>query len=66
MLWITLIIIGLSQGLKIIKEDKIDKNKCLITNSSMNPQGFINWEKYEGENIFVAEREGTANCRTNK
>ena len=26
--------------------------------------GMINWEKYEGQNILVAEREGTANCRT--
>ena len=26
--------------------------------------GMINWEKYEGQNLLVADREGTANCRT--
>ncbi len=28
------------------------------------PRGMINWENYEGENLLVAEKEGTADCRT--
>jgi hypothetical protein len=32
--------------------------------SLAKPVGMIDWEKYEGEILLVAEREGTANCRT--
>lgn len=32
--------------------------------SLAEPMGLIDWEKYEGDNLLVAEREGTANCRT--
>ena len=30
----------------------------------MEPMGFVHWEKYEGQNVLVAETEGTVNCRT--
>ncbi len=31
--------------------------------SLAKPTGLIDWEKFEGENLMVAEMEGTANCR---
>ncbi|MCB9330919.1 MAG: hypothetical protein H6574_07555 [Lewinellaceae bacterium] len=31
--------------------------------SLAKPKGLIDWEKFEGENLMVAEMEGTANCR---
>jgi len=32
--------------------------------SLAEPKGMVDWEKYEGRNLLVADREGTANCRT--
>ncbi len=32
--------------------------------ASFKPNGFINFEKFEGSDILIAQREGAANCTT--
>lgn len=36
----------------------------ILTSIYLKPTGFIDFEKFEGENLLVAEREGSANCNT--
>jgi hypothetical protein len=71
-LWIVLFMIAIFQLFKYFTEKDRDKQRllvaififCLNCIVVVKPQGLINWEKWEGENILVAEMEGTANCHT--
>ena len=36
----------------------------LIFLSIAEPQGMVDWEEFEGRNLLIADRKGTANCRT--
>lgn len=36
----------------------------ILTTSFLFPQGIINFSQFESESLFIAQREGTANCMT--
>ena len=71
-LWVVLLGIALYQVVKLEVENTKHYSRLifitiiLILNllSLAKQAGIINWEKYEGENILVAQMEGTANCQT--
>jgi len=71
-LWFILLGIAIYQLIKLAVEKIKNYQRLLFVSiililgflSYTEPMGMINWEKYEGQNILVAEREGTANCRT--
>ena len=70
-LWFILIAIAIYQIGRLIFERKRKFKRlayvflilALIFFSFLDPLGAIDWEKYEGDNLLVAERETTANCR---
>ncbi len=71
-LWFLLLGLALFQVFKLVIEKTKQYERLiyvaviLILNllSFAYPMGLVNWEKYESENILVAETEGTANCWT--
>ena len=71
-LWIVILGIALYQIIKLALEKSKYYQRLIyvavifILNfiSLAKPMGLIDWEKYEGENLLIADREGTANCRT--
>ena len=71
-LWFIILGIALYQIVKLALESPkyylrlVFAGVIIILNflSLAEPMGLINWEKYESKNLLVADREGTANCRT--
>ena len=71
-LWFIILGIALYQIVKLALESPkyyqrlVFAGVIIILNflSLAEPMGLIDWEKYESENLLVADREGTANCRT--
>ena len=71
-LWFVILAIALYQVVKLVIEKPKHYQRLIfvlviiILNflSLAEPMGMIDWEKYEDENLLVAEREGTANCRS--
>ena len=69
-LWFVILGMALYQIIKLLFEEPKHYQRLLyacimlILNilSLAKPSGLIDWEKYEGENLLVAEREGTAHC----
>lgn len=55
-----------------VKEKLVDKSRLLIIGilttvlvlTFIKPFGLVNFDKLEGENLLIAEREGAANCMT--
>ena len=71
-LWFVMLCIALYQVVKLALEKPKYYQRLLYVGvilvlsflSFAEPMGLIDWEKYEGQNLLVADREGTANCRT--
>jgi hypothetical protein len=71
-LWFALIGIAILQLIILIFEKPKIYQRLIFVSAILflnlfsltKPKGLVNWEKYEGENLLVAERIGTAKCRT--
>jgi len=71
-LWFIILGIALYQIIKLAFEKPKHYQRLIFIGviiilnflSLAEPIGLIDWEKYESQNILVADREGTANCRT--
>jgi hypothetical protein len=70
--YLTLIILFLRQLYYTIKERFADKQRLFVVvlifialiTTSLYPKGLINFEKFEGKDLLVAQGEGAANCMT--
>jgi len=71
-LWFLILGVALYQIVKLALESPKHYQRLIYVGvilglnflSLAEPMGMIDWDKYEGKNLLVADREGTANCRT--
>ena len=72
LVFIVLVIICLIEIAKGVKENFSNQNRnwsvgVMVVGLGLiflRPNGIVNFEKLEGDNLFIAQREGAANCMT--
>lgn len=70
-LWLSLLLTAIGQMIILLLEQRKHYRRLFFITiiifansiSFINPQGIVDWESYEGENLLVAKREGTVGCQ---